>query len=66
MSASAKDLLKKMLDARPEHRFSASKCLQHPFLHIEGEHSHQDIPCGNLGSYEVEFLANVRNKQMDS
>ncbi|EAR94233.1 Serine/Threonine kinase domain protein (macronuclear) [Tetrahymena thermophila SB210] len=66
ISNAAKDLLKKMLDARPEHRFSATQCLQHPFLHLDGEYQPGDISCGNLGSYEVEFLANVRNKQLDS
>lgn len=55
-----------MLDPRPEIRLSATKCLQHAFLHLDGESQNREIQCGNLGSYEVEFLANVRNKQMDS
>ncbi|EGR29198.1 protein kinase domain protein [Ichthyophthirius multifiliis] len=66
-SPSAIDLLKKMLNPIPDKRFTSAQCLKHPFLDIEEDSLGIEANlCGNLGSYEVEYLANVRNKQFDS
>ncbi|EAS06002.1 Serine/Threonine kinase domain protein (macronuclear) [Tetrahymena thermophila SB210] len=62
ISAQAKDLLKKMLEPKPTNRISASECLNHPFIN-GGEVVNNDLPATqNLRNYEVDYLANVRNK----
>ena len=61
ISAPAKDLLKKMLDPSPETRLSALQALEHPFL-VSKESGGLKLNLEGLNTYDVDYLANVRQK----
>ncbi|EGR27882.1 protein kinase domain protein [Ichthyophthirius multifiliis] len=66
ISLIAQDLLMKMLEPSPFKRFSATECLSHPFLSQQQKNNQNQISTANLRNYEVDYLAGVRNKNVQN